>query len=320
MATPVITAEMQRANMELVYNPRKRGLDPGERWTASLRKEAERQIKATGADRPVTLLNLNPFSLKINGGALFPEEIEAKPIDKPYTVHVFRETRWQGRDKGCDMSNMMQIEPVPYIPMRLAAEYMREYVQNQGGFGGVICYMGDHAPETIKKGDTVLVPEMAYDENGELFMNEVKKDFHQLLHMVRIRRNTAILNRIQDANAWYENDSQRMNVNDQHRDMARLAKEEGLIETLPRWVLVGAESMQAQPDPCPICRVTPKAGALMCVNCNYVIDVVETFRHRPSECVYGCAEMDRLTAEQWKVVDAIHAERTKLRDARKAKV
>ena len=42
-----------------------------------------------------------------------------------------------------------------------------------------------------------------------------------------------------------------------------------------------------------------------------VLDVVEG--------QLGCAEMDRLTPEQWKVVDAIHAERTAQRKRREVK-
>ncbi len=61
----------------------------------------------------------------------------------------------------------------------------------------------------------------------------------------------SILQRLQSANAWYENDSQRMNVNDTHRDLARLAVEEGLIPELPRWVMQANTLTDKQPDPCP---------------------------------------------------------------------
>ena len=46
---------------------------------------------------------------------------------------------------------MMQMEPVPAIPLVLAAEYIREYVQQDGGFGGVLCYVGDHDPAASRK-------------------------------------------------------------------------------------------------------------------------------------------------------------------------
>ena len=149
MATVVITPEMQRANAEaLLGKDPGKFRDPGQRWTAKRYAEIQRLLKQAEADKPVTILNLNPFPLKINGGVFFPEEIAACPPGKPYTVHVIRETRWGHKDLGCDAQNMMQMEPVPAIPLVLAAEYIREYVQQDGGFGGVLCYVGDHDPAT----------------------------------------------------------------------------------------------------------------------------------------------------------------------------
>jgi hypothetical protein len=308
---------MQRANAELLF-PRAKGVskDPGTRYTNAMRTTLEKQIKATGSDRPVTLLNLNPTTLQINGGMLFTEVIPACPLDEPYVIYVFRETRWTHKDNGVGLDNVHKIDPFPVIPKVLAAEYMREYQQEKDGFGGVLCYVGDHHPSTIKKGQTVMVPVVTYVD-GELVMDEEERDFHALLGIVRSKRNQSLIRDVQQAVTWHENPETAKNVNDSHRDKARMAKREGLIPKLPRFCLEENMLTEKQADACPICRVVPLAGAIMCANCNYVIDVVETFRLRPTECVYGSAEMDRLTPEQWKIVDAIHAKRTEIRDARK---
>lgn len=325
----------QRENMHLLSGEvnRRAGKDIGSPYTRALRRTLEKQIKDTGSGLPVTLLNLNPTSLKINGGMFFPEEISACPIDQPYVIYVFRETRWGHKDQGVGLDDVHRIDPFPVIPKVLAAEYMRQYQQEKDGFGGVICYvgsawnydkdgqvvsMGDLHPSKIKKGQSVMVPVVSFID-GELVMEEEERDFHELLGVVKQKRNQSILRDLQEANSWYENDEQRKNVNDSHRDKARMAKSEGLIPELPRWVLQDSMLTEKQPDACPSCRVIPKANAIICTNCEYVLDVVETFRLRPSACVYGSAEMDRLSPEQWKVVDAIHAERTKIRDARKTK-
>jgi len=312
MATVVITPEMQRANAEalLGQDPGK-FRDPGQRWTAKRYAEIQRLLKQAEADKPVTILNLNPFPLKINGGVFFPEEIAACPPGKLYTVHVIRETRWGHKDLGCDEQNMMQMEPVPAIPLVLAAEYIREYVQQDGGFGGVLCYVGDHAPTSIKKGGTIRVPEVAYSDRGEFYVEVRERDFHETLNAIRKKRNTSILQRLQSANAWYENDSQRMNVNDTHRDLARLALDEGLIPELPRWVMQANTITEKLPEPCPSCMMIPKAGAILCVNCRHIFDVVEAYRN--TRIAYGAVEMDRLTAEQWKTVEQIKAERDRAR-------
>src|SRR5271156_2307858 len=171
MATVVITPEMQRANAEaLLGKDPGKFRDPGQRWTAKRYAEIQRLLKQAEADRPVTILNLNPFPLKINGGVFFPEEIAACPPGRPYTIHVIRDTRWGHKDLGCDAQNMMQMEPVPAIPLVLAAEYIREYVQQDGGFGGVLCYVGDHDPASIKKGGVIRVPEVAYSDTGEFYV------------------------------------------------------------------------------------------------------------------------------------------------------
>jgi hypothetical protein len=312
MSTVVITPEMQRANAEalLGQDPGK-FRDPGQRWTVKRYAEIHRLLKQADADRPVTILNLNPFPLKINGGVFFPDEIPACPPGKPYTIHVIRETRWGHKDLGCDAQNMMQMEPVPAIPLVLAAEYIREYVAQDGGFGGVLCYLGDHDPAAIKKNGKIKVPEVAYSDRGEFYVEVRERDFHELLSTIRSKRNLSILQRLQSANAWYENDSQRMNVNDTHRDLARLALEEGLIPELPRWVMQANLATHKQADPCPLCAAIPRTGAIICVNCHHIFNVVEAYKH--AHIAYNSVDMQRLTAEEWKTVNAIKTLRDKAR-------
>jgi hypothetical protein len=311
MATTIITPETQRANAEVLLgrDPGKYR-DPGHRWTMGRYNDIQRQIKQMEADKPVTILNLNCFPLEINGGVYFSGEvIPACPPDKPYTVHVIEQTRWGHKDLGCDAQNMMQMEPVPAIPLVRAAEYIREYVQQDGGFGGVLCYVGTEDPATIKKGAQVRVPEVAFDDRGELYVNVVYKDFHEMLARIRAKRNDTLLRRLQSANSWYENDSQRMNVNDTHRDMARLALSEGLIPELPRWVMQAHQSHEKQADPCPSCQTIPKIGAILCVNCGQIFQILEAFKNRRIR--YDSVEMEGLTAEEWVIAHKIHADRQK---------
>lgn len=312
MSTVVITPEMQRANAEVLLgkDPGK-FRDPGQRWTAKRRSELQRLLKQTDADQPVTILNLNPFPLRINGGVYFPDEVPACRVGEPYATHIIRHTRWGHRDLGCDAQNMMQIEPVPAIPLVLAAEYIREYVQREGGFGGVLCYAGTQRPETMKKGAKVRIPEVSYNDQGEFYVEVEERDFHELLAAVRRKRDESLLRRIEAASAWFENDSQRTHINDIHREMARLAFHEGLIPELPRWVMQAATLKNKLPAPCPSCASQPKPGAILCVNCGHIFDVVAAYRN--ARIAYGAVEMDRLSAEEWKIVNQIKAERDKAR-------
>lgn len=314
--TIMITPETQRANAEVLLgaNPgtdARKISDKAQRFTMGIYRDKLRDIKNREVDVPVTILNLNPFPLKINGGMLFPDEIAACPVGKPYTRHVISETRWTHKDLGADIQNMMQFEPIPILPVVQACEYIREYVQQDGGDGGVLCYVGDQDPATIKKGTQVRVPELAYDDRGEMYVTQMIRDFHEALALVKLRRNAAILRRLQSANAWYENDSQRMNVNDIHRDLARLAVDEGLIPELPRWVMQANMLAEKQPDPCPSCASIPKSGAILCVNCNHIFDVIAAYKN--TRIAYGSLEFERLTAEEWKVANQIKAERDRAR-------
>jgi hypothetical protein len=51
----------------------------------------------------------------------------------------------------------------------------------------------------------------------------------------------------------------------------------------------------------------PKAGAILCINCHHVFDVLQAYKN--TRIAYGAVEMDRLTAEEWKTVNKIKAER-----------
>jgi hypothetical protein len=314
MSTIVISPETQRANAEILL-----GQDPGrgnkladaaQKFTRTRYNDLQRQIKQMEADKPVTILNMNCFPLKINGGVYFPDEVPACPPGKPYARHIIKETRWGHKDLGCDAQNMMQFEPVPAIPLLLAAEYIREFAQQGQGFGGVLCYSGDEDPATFDKKTTIRVPEIAF--NGDEMYVEVKvRNFMEIMDSVKRRRNASLLQRLQSANSWYENDDQRMNVNDTHREMARLAMEEGLIPELPRWVMQANMLTTKQPDPCPVCQVVPKLGAILCVNCAQVFDVLAAFKL--GRIRYDSVEMERLTAEEWKVANQIKAERDRAR-------
>jgi hypothetical protein len=153
----------------------------------------------------------------------------------------------------------------------------------------------------------IRVPEVAYSDTGEFYVQVLERDFHETLAAIRKKRNSSILQRLQSANAWYENDSQRMNINDIHRDLARLAVEEGLIPELPRWVMQANTLTENQPEPCPSCANTPKVGAILCINCRHIFNVVQAYKN--AVIAYGAVEMDRLTAQEWKIVNQIKAER-----------
>jgi hypothetical protein len=45
------------------------------------------------------------------------------------------------------------------------------------------------------------------------------------------------------------------------------------------------------------------------VNCNHIFNVIQAYKN--TRIAYGAVEMDRLTAEEWKIVNQIKADRDK---------
>ena len=104
-----------------------------------------------------------------------------------------------------------------------------------------------------------------------------------------------------------------MNVNDSHRDMARLAVERRVD---PRITTLGDASQHAHRE---AARALPELRGhaqgrrhYLCVNCSHIFNVIQAYKN--TRIAYGAVEMDRLTAEEWKIVNQIKAERDKAKD------
>lgn len=311
--TIVITEENRHQYTEALFNPQQKK-DPGQRWTQARRADMEQFIAQNNGARPVTILNLNTHSLKINGGVFFPDSIPGCPLGQPYTIFQITKTRWGHRDLGCDAEGMMQMEPFAAIPMVQAAEYIREYSQHSDGSGGVICYLGEEDPATFDKKTIITVPEIAFNAQGTMYIELKQRNFFEALELVKSRRNAKIMKRMQDANNWHEVEAHRINIDDTYRDDARLALQEGLIAELPSWCLHANTSMHKTVDPCPACQKIPLAGAILCVNCGQIFNVLEAFRN--GRVAYTGVEMERLDAEGWKEANKIQAERQKAKGAK----
>jgi hypothetical protein len=61
----------------------------------------------------------------------------------------------------------------------------------------------------------------------------------------------------------------------------------------------------------------PKAGAILCTNCNHVFNPLEAYRN--TKIAYGAVEMDRMTELEWKIADQLKAQRDHIRAGRGVK-
>lgn len=282
--------------------------DSGERWTQRKRDEIDRMLRQTKGDAPYTILNLNHFPLKINGGVYFYDEVPACLPGKPWAKYVIEKTRFGHKDNGCDAQNVMQMEPVPAMPSLLAGEYLRE-------FKAVICYEGKADPATFKDDTVLTVPEGKYTDTGEFFVDKIPTTWGAVRAANEKLRNSYVLKSVQEANSNYENGNKNL-VQEKERDLARHALELGLIKELPRWVLISNLEPELPAEPCPSCFATPNKGAILCVNCGQIFKVLEAFKN--GRVKWDSDDMDRLTAEEWKEAEKIHAARQKARGPKTA--
>ena len=57
----------------------------------------------------------------------------------------------------------------------------------------------------------------------------------------------------------------------------------------------------------PLCTAIPKAGAILCVT--VATSSTCSSAYKQTRIAYGAVEMDRLTAQEWKIANQIKAER-----------
>ncbi len=72
--------------------------------------------------------------------------------------------------------------------------------------------------------------------------------------------------------------AQKNAIVDHHRACAQILFDTGRLGKLPEWMRLEPSAHELA-KPCPVCRVTPKKGAALCVSqgCNYVLDPAAAF-------------------------------------------
>jgi hypothetical protein len=93
----------------------------------------EHRLQVTGV-QPATILNMNPYPLRVNGVLLDDIIVPPCPKGRPYSMLVIRQHRISWRDEQDD--NWTPVESVPII---LAREFESTYY----GQGGVVIFQGD---------------------------------------------------------------------------------------------------------------------------------------------------------------------------------
>lgn len=318
METIVASIENQRAAAEDVFgeDPGKKTARPnrGQKLINQRQREKIKQLIASHAIQPVTLVSFVPFEVAVNGNTLFQDvRIPACPIDRDFTTKVIDGVRWSMKDNGVGFDNVDNYDPIPHLPTEIAVDILREMHELQT-FGGVFAYVGTGNPANFSSKDEVLVPYASTDEDGVKTVDLRKENFHALFLKTQKQAERSMMRRLQEATSNYQIEGKRNMVSDLDRDIARRAIHLNLIKEKPSFLLDAAAPGTVLPDPCPLCGVTPNSGAAICKSCNgYVFDPVRAYEAAGIE--YGHVSFDRLDAEGWKKVNAIKQKRDKARIA-----
>lgn len=247
------------------------------------RRQMDTMLERIGV-QPWSVINCNPYPLNINGvvhRSLVGEDgnqVPPCPVGSPFVQKVIYNVEYSNLDQGAGLDDVDNITPEPCEPGLLAQEYFAKY----GQYGGVIIYAGDEPPDTPG-------------------LRKVLGDARQV-------RNKNLIRKVREAESmWAEGDGARKKeVTEVHRGAAAMLLYEKILKKEPVWLIADINS-DLLPDPCPGCGAIPEPGAAICKNMDYVFRPVDAYMN--SIIKYEDTSLDRLTVEEWHVVNAEKARR-----------
>jgi len=234
---------------------------------------------------PWSVVNLMPYPLNVNGVlhsriAVNGNQIPACPIGSPYVQKVISEIQWDVKDNGAGFDNIDNFASIPWIPKKLAEDYIHEFID--GAHWGVIAYEGDGLPDST--------PGLKHK-----------------LQEAEAARNRYILAQCQIADSIWGMPTRRIEVVNHHRDAAAMALHLKIISRKPEWLVANPVVLGQNTEPCPNCGEIPEKRFAQCKTCGFVYDPLRAYKM--ALIPYGDLAMDRMTAEQWGAANEIKAER-----------
>lgn len=269
----------------------------GDEATNRLIKSQNEEIKKMSriGFRPVTIINLLPFKLQINGvlHSRYNTVVPPAPSEAqrkggiPYGRRVLDRIYFDHKDLGSDMQGVDQFIAVPWLPIELAQDFDREYNEIQGT-GAVFFYEGDHMPESSPV----------------------------LAHQLKVAQESLFKwceKRCQEADLEFANDESRKNITETHRESWRILNRAGVVkdDDKPAWLHSITNNRLNPPELCPGCD-KPKAGAV-CVNCGNVFKPLVAYKE--SMIDFGHVSFGKLTDKEFKEALEIKVQRDKRNEA-----
>jgi rubredoxin len=275
-----------------------------------------RQLKAENRLQPATIVNYNPFPLKVEAGALITFTVPGRKEGEEFAYITITEPKFAFPFKGVisaanGTENVNDYDVLPVLPIQQAMEFFKVYMESTqdmsgGVMGGVLIFEGTIA-ELGKKNAEVRVPFLEILEDGSAFVSTKTRKLDELRNEALTAQRAHCMAKIQQANDFFTDPAKQKNIVSEHRMYAKLALTENWITALPAWV-----QSQVNPDDlCPKCHAQTRPTDYMCGNCGKVFDPIVAYQEGDIE--YGHVSFQKLTAEEWKTVKKIKAERDKAR-------
>jgi|GEM_PF-4077790 len=217
--------------------------------------------------QPACVINMLPLALVVNspmhsiGGVRVPPCLGSH-LD--FTAHVWRECAIEVRYIGEGVN-----QPWDFLPIQLAEAFESEYYST----GGVIALVGEPTEENLSK-----------PENAQKIADCLERMY------------VWMMGKIVEANGFWNspNHGAAAAIVEVHRVCATRMFEIGKIPALPDWIQAVREASQIEAK-CPTCGVIPEAGAVKCVTCNEILDVVAAWDNGNGIITEEHAAFERLT-------------------------
>jgi hypothetical protein len=271
------------------------------------------ELQINGRIKPAVLLNLSPFSLKIESG-LIDKRIPPCPVDKDFAVYKLERPItypiFTGAREQHDQSIRQEWDVKAILPVEQLMEYERAYSMDTSqegvAYGGIVVFEG--TPDQIRTKGKVNRP--YYDMQGrDRFLMFEEVSIGDLIERADAQLKIKCMNMINEAQSFTDgNEDQRRNRTPDYNTWADFALRKKWISKLPAWRSAEATSMA---DLCSKCgdRYISTTGVCKCGFVMYPLVALEN-----GEITAEHTRLDTLNPEQWAKAKKIIAERKKARE------
>lgn len=276
--------------------------------------------------KPATVINLHPWDLMFPSGIRLLRGIQVPACHPgmPFAYFHIRGWRmdWEYNEDGTQKFTEI-------LPITLAAQFVREFSNQDNDGGGVIVFEGDGHPD--KMGEVEVYDPigrvMTREEPGYVFNAEdqqeaamipvpIKRKLSEIIDEARKTRNTVYLDKYRRAYRDYHlpNGKGKFLITPKHMLISEVLFHEGLIAKMPDWNPGDRNDEGLEQDNCKSCGTPRKKGAYKCSECNNILNALEAYKDFAIEWGHGKFEM--LTSDEYEEAQAIHDEREKLKGER----